>query len=501
LPALLRPVRALLLAGPFALAFASGGFTGTARLVALVVATVLLVFAALVADVPLPRSTCGRVALGGLALLAGWVALSHSWAPLPDRAADDLQRVLLYLAALATAAAVFRGHDALGRLEPALAAGTFVVIGYGLAGKLLPGIVTQNHSSSAGGRLEQPLTYWNAEGALAAMGFVLCAHLAGERSRSPRVRALAAAAAVPLLAGVYLSFSRGALAAMGGGLVVLLLLAPTWSQLRAVAICVEAGLAGAVACGVAPGVRAMHGSLSSQEGQGAIVLVVLLAIMLIAAVTQTHACRVEREERVRMGPLPLPRAARVLAMVAAVAIVLVPAALAKSSATPRGGPAFGAQNQRLSTLGSNRHQYWRVALDTFADHPLKGSGSGGFAAEWLQARTIDETVRDAHSLELETLAELGLVGFALLAAFLLGVALCARRALLSDPAPACGAVAALAVWALHSAIDWDWEMPAVTLVAIVLAGALIAAGDEGSAPRRRPWRAPLMPAPPPPESA
>jgi hypothetical protein len=32
------------------------------------------------------------------------------------------------------------------------------------------------------------------------------------------------------------------------------------------------------------------------------------------------------------------------------------------------------------------------------------------------------------------------------------------------------------VWAAHSAIDWDWEMPAVTLVAAVLAGHLLARG-------------------------
>ena len=485
---MLRAVRAPLLAGPIALAFASGGFTGTARLIALVVASVLLVAAALLSDVPMPRRTSGRVALGALAALAGWVALSHTWAPLPDRAADDLQRVLLYAAALVSAAAVFRSREALDRLEPAFAAGVFVVVAYGLGGKLLPGLVHEAHSASAGGRLEQPLTYWNAEGALAGMGVVLCAHLAGERARRPVVRALAAAGAVPLLAAVYLTFSRGALAALAGGLIVLLLVAPTWSQLRAVAIAVEAGLAGAVACGVAPGVRAGHGSLGSQEVQGAVVLVVLLAIMLIAAATQAHACRVEADERVRMGPLPFPRPLRALATGAALALVLVPAALAHSSATPRGAPAFGAQNQRLSTLGSNRHQYWRVALDTFADHPLKGVGSGGFAAEWLARRSIDETVRDAHSLELETLAELGLVGFALLLALFAGVGLAARTALLRDPAPVCGAVGALAVWALHSMIDWDWEMPAVTLVAVVIAGALIGFADEGPWLPRPRWR-------------
>ena len=67
-------------------------------------------------------------------------------------------------------------------------------------------------------------------------------------------------------------------------------------------------------------------------------------------------------------------------------------------------------------MQSNRYAYWKVALRTFADHPLIGVGSGGFQAEWLRERPFREPVRDAHSLYLETLAELGLVGFALLRA-------------------------------------------------------------------------------------
>jgi hypothetical protein len=63
---------------------------------------------------------------------------------------------------------------------------------------------------------------------------------------------------------------------------------------------------------------------------------------------------------------------------------------------------------------------------------------------------------------------------ALLAALLGGVALAARAAVRADPALAAGPAAALAAWAFHSAIDWDWEMPALTLVAVLLAGALLA---------------------------
>ena len=90
---------------------------------------------------------------------------------------------------------MLRAPPAQRAVEPALAAGTLIVIGYGLSERLLPGLLHFARSVSAQGRLEQPLTYWNAMGELAAIGFVLAARLAGDRSR-PRCRCgpLAAAA-------------------------------------------------------------------------------------------------------------------------------------------------------------------------------------------------------------------------------------------------------------------------------------------------------------------
>jgi hypothetical protein len=122
---------------------------------------------------------------------------------------------------------------------------------------------------------------------------------------------------------------------------------------------------------------------------------------------------------------------------------------------------------------SNRYAYWKVAGETFADHPLQGEGSGGFRTAWLRERPFREPVRDAHSLYLETAAELGLAGLLALALLVAGCLTAARRAL---PAGA-GAAAALAAYAVHAGIDWDWEMPALTLVALALAARLIAAGE------------------------
>jgi O-antigen ligase len=114
---------------------------------------------------------------------------------------------------------------------------------------------------------------------------------------------------------------------------------------------------------------------------------------------------------------------------------------------------------------------------TFAEHPVAGTGISGFRVEWLRQRRIGETVKDAHSLYLETLAELGLVGMAALALAGGGIALAARRAMRRAPGAAAAPLAAFVAWAFHAGIDWEWEMPSVTLIALLLAGALLALAD------------------------
>ena len=55
-----------------------------------------------------------------------------------------------------------------------------------------------------------------------------------------------------------------------------------------------------------------------------------------------------------------------------------------------------------------------MAAADVSDHPLLGSGAGSFDDYWLEHRSFPAYVRDAHNLYLETAAELGIVGLALL---------------------------------------------------------------------------------------
>jgi hypothetical protein len=452
---------------------------------------------------PLPASTPGRVALGGLAALAAWTALSLLWSPVAGATVDDIQRLLLYLGYAAGAIALFAQSWVVRALEPALAAGALVVTGYGLSERLVPDLVDLDASATAGGRLEQPLTYWNASGVLAAIGLVLCLRMAGDPRRETTLRAAAAAAAVPLATGVYLSFSRGALAALAVGLVALLALAPDGrAQLRAMAVTLVPGAAAAVLAGALPAVRAMEGGMSTRRVEGLVMLVALAALAAAAALLTLRTARAGTPG----GRLALPRRAAVLAVAGVLLLGGVLAAAALEARPESSSPAFGATGARLGSIDTNRYSYWRVALGSFADHPVQGIGSGGFVVDWLQERDVLDPTREAHSLYLGTLAELGLVGLAALLAFLAGVALAARRLWRSDPALAAGPAAALAVWAAHAGLDWDWEMPAVSLVALALAAALVAWSERpavspatraGSARASAPEPLASAPGPPP----
>jgi hypothetical protein len=448
-------VAGLLLAGPTALAFDSGGFFDSARTVAGVAAWALVVILA-VTGAPLPRSRAAWLAIAGLAGLTAWTAVSLSWAPLDEPGRDDVGRLLVYTGVLTASAMAWRDVRDVRLVEPALAAGALVVMLYGLSGEL--GLLDLDESATAAGRLEQPLTYWNAMGSLGAIGFTLAMRVAGTPARAPALRAAAAASAAPFGMAIYLTFSRGAIAAVAVGVVALVALSPTRAQLRAVALSLGVGVVAALA----------------SESDDPIALAALAVLAIAAAVLQL------RLERVPPRTYGLPRRAVAVGVTLA---VLVGAPLA-AVALDRGDAETGATASRLDDLGSNRYDYWGVALDAFIEDPLQGTGTAGFRVDWLRDRDIDEPVRDAHSLYLETLGELGLEGFFVLGLFIGGVAAAGVAAVRRERELVVGAAAGASVFAVHAAIDWDWEMPAVTLPALVLAGLLLCRASPATAAGR-----------------
>ena len=142
----------------------------------------------------------------------------------------------------------------------------------------------------------------------------------------------------------------------------------------------------------------------------------------------------------------------------------------------------GDLNRRLFNLSSNARVFsWRVAWRSAEENPVFGTGAGTYEQYWLRHRPVPGKVVDAHSLYLETLAELGPVGLVLLAAALALPVVGAVRARQHSLVPA--AVGAYVAYLAHAGVDWDWEMPAVTVAALLCGVAVLVAERRHGKPR------------------
>jgi hypothetical protein len=152
-------------------------------------------------------------------------------------------------------------------------------------------------------------------------------------------------------------------------------------------------------------------------------------------------------------------------------------------------PSTVAQNAhdlgaRFGTLsGNHRYDYWKVAVHATHGHVLGGSGPGTFQLLWQPRAPFYSYVVNAHSLYAETLAEVGVVGLALLVGFLLLVLGAAVREVASSQyearARAAGVTAALLAFMVSAIVDWVWQLPVLPAAFLLLAAAVLA-----PAPRR-----------------
>ena len=425
----------VLLVAPFFAAFRSGGYGFDSQvLIAVVLFTALALVAVAAPWPPLPWGL-PVAALGALTGYALWTGLSTGWARILDTASHDTYRVGMYCAAFALALAVMRVPSVRRVTPDVLLAGILLVSLYSLAGRLLPGLAHERVTSA---RLSQPLTYWNALGLFAGFGVLLGIAIAGDIARARAWRALACAAAVPCGLVAFLTLSRGAAASVAAGLVVLLVLRRGRATLLAAACALVPLLVLAVVLQAFPEVLSFHRGGSRQESQGAAFLPIAVAGTAVAGLA---LARFARSGFWRAGPWLSPRARRRLAIAAVPTVLVASVAVAGHGQEKTQVPSGAA---RLVQTQTNRGHYWRVALD-------------------------------AHSLYIETLAELGLVGAALLLGFIVAVAAGTVRAIRAAPRDpvVIAAAAVLGAFAAHAAIDWDWEMPAVSLIPLILAGAVL----------------------------
>jgi tetratricopeptide (TPR) repeat protein len=142
-------------------------------------------------------------------------------------------------------------------------------------------------------------------------------------------------------------------------------------------------------------------------------------------------------------------------------------------------------NRLVSGLGSNRYDFYRVALNEFVAHPVAGIGADNFAQQYLRYGRSDETPHYPHSVELRTLAQTGVIG-ALLALVGLGAALVAAARGLRGGDPLARTVVAAALggfgyWVVHGSFDWFWEFAGLGAPAFALLGVACALAPRARA--------------------
>jgi len=443
----------------------------------------------------------GLVGLAALSAFAAWVGLSSLWSPLPGAATSEMQRTVAYVVILALGIVVVGSGRHAGRVVLLVAAAAAAAGVLGLLSRLAPSLDLAPALEPTSGtyRLSYPVPYWNGQGTVTGMAVVLALAAASDRRSSVVVRAVAAALVPALGVALLLTVSRGAIAATACGALVLLALSrrPLQTVVVAVACAVPAAVAIARAASLPAVVDdPLAGEGLSRAGGGLLALIAVMGV--VAAVGAVGALQaMQRAERRRaLWPSTPPwvpwaaAGAAVLVALAGAAIYQGPidrgllrgASIVEDErrAFVDGAPVAGSGLERLGTGGGTRSALYRVAWSGFADRPLAGDGAAGFRVRWLRERDIAERVQNAHSLPLETLAELGLVGFLLLAAFFAAIAtgaLRARRRPRALPRSlAAGASGAIAVFVVSCAVDWTWQLGFITACALLLATTLLPEG-------------------------
>ena len=446
-----------------------------------------------------PRAWPPRAALVSVLALAGFAALtllSSGWAASNEKAFLEFTRVLMYLGVLALVAVVVTRRTA-ASVADGIALGIVAVTLLALASRLYFGDIGPGAPPSffpVRSRLHYPVNYWNGLAILAALAFPLLLRAA----LAPRPASLRALALVPvpaMAAAIYLTSSRGGYATAAVGVIVFCLLTS-----RRLSALVATAVAGA---GAALGVAAMlardtlvNGPLGTAQAdsEGRSAALVLLLLGLGCAAVYWAWCRwADWELRVR-----LPLAAKA-GIAAAALVVLAIGVLAydpvdkfetfKKPSGPDVGLVEGdfTRSHLLSSTGSGRWQLWSAAYDEWQTKPMVGRGAGSYQSWWTEHATLPLFVRDAHSLWLETLAELGIVGFLLLVVAM-GTGFVAAFARMLRPGadrPLIAAAAAvLAAFVVAAAIDWMWELSVVGLVAFVALGLLVGNATAPEAPAR-----------------
>ena len=462
----------------------------------------------------------GLVTFGCFAALAALTAASILWSVVPDKSWVEANRTLSYLA-------VFGGALALARLLPerwsavvgAIVVLTTVIGFYALLAKVFPATFD---ASDTFGRLRVPFDYFNAAGLIAALGLPACLWAGARRARTHALRALAVPAIAVLATVVALSYSRGALLVALLGVAVWFATVPL--RLRGALVLALGLIGGAVLSAYALHTHALTHDLvplatrSSAGHRFGVVLVVVLSVLTAAGIAASvavdrtaagagHAPANRQGAGARRRAAPGGRRGRARRLLARADGRDLTQLLDPHQRQQRGA-------EHAVATGAARQQPRQVLArgpEGRRHHLLHGAGAMGYGTAATRYTSDPNVVPHAHSFVVQTFADFGLIGIAVIAALLGAWALAVKRTLSggsgaelasqSVVAPRAESSAAderaglltllcvVVVFGAHSAIDWTWFIPGTALPALLAAGWLAGRGpiDEpiGRAPKPR----------------
>jgi O-antigen ligase len=425
-----------------------------------------------------PAVAVAAIAMG---CFVAWTLISVNWSGVAARAYPEYSRALLYGLALLFFGMLPFDLRRIRWMVYGLAAAIVAVCGAALVARLLPHVILDT-ASVGEPRLAYPLTYWNALGILACVGTVLCLHLACSIRDPWPVRVIAAPALPVLAVTLYLTLSRGAIWGAAAAVVLYALLArPRGLPGAAIAVLPPTLIALLAA---SPSSKVSEGYPYLTVGPGKHLAVAVVGCMVAAAVLRAAMLPLDGWlARLRLPRLdPRTVGAALAAGVLAVLLVAVAAGVPgqvetkyheftdRADVNPERG-----ESRLFSARAEGRFDLWDVALDGYREDRLKGTGAGTYETTWNRLRPTAAKVENAHSLYLEVLSELGVVGLGLLLVVLLTIlGGFAYRARGPDRALFAAMLVAGLVWAVHAGVDWDWQMPAVTVWLFALGGATLA---------------------------
>jgi hypothetical protein len=430
------------------------------------------------------------VAMGALAAFCAWSYLSIHWATVGGDAWTGADRTVLYLAVF-----VVMVRWARNRVGSAMWIALFPLALATVGGATLARAIESDAPARllVGSRLADPTGYPNATAALFLLGLWPALALSVHRQLPSWLRGLLLASAGVLVEISLLPQSRGAVYTLPIVLVVFLVLAP--ERLRAIGHILLVAAVTAVSLPQLLDVYRTsardgdvhHAFVSATLAIAAGAAVLFAAGTALALLDLRWARSPELTRRLRLAATVAVCAGVIVGGAATLAIVGHPVDRVQSAwSSFKHGSEPQAGTSHFVGLGSNRYDFWRVAWNSFLDHPVAGVGADNYQVEYLAHRRSFEQPRYPHSLELRLLLGTGLIGTFLFAVFL-GAAVWSVRRRPADPLRRAVQAAGAAVfvsWFVHGSVDWFWEFPALSVGAF--AGLALAVAQRERRPKRVP---------------